>query len=759
MAELLWVLAGLAALLAATGFLCLRLRLPPALGYLLVGVVLPEAVTDARLQEIIHLEEVSHVAVLILLFFIGMELDLRTLRRVLRETRVVSVFNILLPALFITGLARLVGWSLSQALVLGIALSLSSTIFGERLSAGRHFPSPARHRMFGVLLAEDVAAGALLALMALLAGGTGGGWLEPATGVTVLVVSLVVLAALALLVVPRFIDKVAALHSPELLILSSGAFLLGFSAAGDWAGSPELGAFLAGMAAAEAGARFVVKNSLSGLRHISLAIFFFASGLIVDPILAFAQWPLVLACVVLVTLTKLLVHVPSAFAHGIKLDDSLRVGFGMATVGEFSLILLVAAQEGGIAHPALAATITGTIVGLLVSTPLLTRAIPSMARLLDRIPISTARPVKAMMQAVRREKPKALPVVRASRARIVSAGLVVLLVFAAAFALNTWLPTQFPTLGPLYLSSIVFGVALAVISPFALQLYRAYRAFTLHLFDIGERARGADRLKLRIADTFLLLLLVVIAAPIAFLLGASLALVLSSLLLAVIVAVLGWRHLTQLTESLEGSLARVLDSDADVPPVLLDEALNRYGWDFRVVAVSLPHDSRVVGQSIADVRLRKTTGATVAVIKRGAREIVNPPPRERFRFGDTVVLLGDPGQLARAEALLQGGEEPLRMAAESRAASVVDLELRPDSWIMANHPTKSALEEETGVLVLGRWRQGNDHSEPWLDQPPQPGDRIIALGTPLQISRLDSLASEPLASATAEVSTKADQAS
>ncbi|HET6398614.1 MAG TPA: cation:proton antiporter, partial [Candidatus Thermoplasmatota archaeon] len=135
MADLLWVLAGLTALLAATGLLCLRLRLPPALGYLLVGVALPKALTDARLQEIIHLEEVAHVSVLILLFFIGMELDLRTLRKVLRETRVVSIFNILVPALFVTGIARLAGWSLLEAVVLGIALSLSSTIFGERLSA------------------------------------------------------------------------------------------------------------------------------------------------------------------------------------------------------------------------------------------------------------------------------------------------------------------------------------------------------------------------------------------------------------------------------------------------------------------------------------------------------------------------------------------------------------------------------------------------------------------------------------------------
>ncbi len=728
----------------------------------MVGVALPEALTDARLREIFHLDQVSHVAVLILLFFIGMELNLSTLRRVLRETRVVSIFNILVPALFVTGLARLAGWSLLESVVLGIALSLSSTIFGERLSSGRDFPAAARHRMFGVLLAEDVAAGALLAVMALLAGGnTSGGWFDPAVAILVLVVSLVVLAAIALLVVPRAIDKVASLHSPELLILSSGAFLLGFSAAGEWAGSSELGAFLAGMAAAEAGARFVVKSNLKGLHSIALAVFFFAAGVVVDPFLVLSQWPMVLACVFIVTVTKLLVHVPSAFGKGINLEDSLRVGFGMSTVGEFSLILLVAAQAGGIAHPALGAVITGTIVGLLVATPLLTKAVPAIARLLGKVPLDASRPIKALMQGLRRDAQQVVPAKRkrADRARIVSAIMVVLLIAAAAVALNAWLPSQFPTIGPLYLSSVVFGFALAAVAPFAYQLYRGYRAFLHRLLEVDATSPRAERLKVHIADALVVLILVMLALPLAFLLGAALPLLLGSVLLAAIAAMLGWRHLVRLTETLETSIARVLGSDSGMSPVLMDDALNRYGWDFRVVAVNLPYDSRLVGQTIGDVRLRTVTGATVAVIKRGAREIVSPPLTERFRFGDTIVLLGDPGQLARAQALLQGGDEPLRMAAESRAASVVDIEVQAESWIVVNRPAQRDLEKKTGAIVLGCWRKGTNHPEPWQDETPAAGDRIIALGAPLQLARLTALASEPIASTSGKVQAAAPPSS
>jgi monovalent cation:H+ antiporter-2, CPA2 family len=745
-AELLWVLAGLTALLALTGWVCQRIRLPPALGYLLVGVALPEAVTDARLQEIVHLDEVSHVAVLILLFFIGLELDLRTLRKVLHETRVVSVFNIVVPALLVTGVARLFGWTVQQALVLGIALSLSSTIFGERLSSGRDFPATARRRMFGVLLAEDVAAGALLAMLAVLAGGsTGGDWTEPVMAIGLLLVALVVLAAIALVIVPRVIDSVTSLHSQELTILVSGAMLLLLGAAGDWAGSGELGAFLAGMAAAEAGSRFVVRNALSGLRNISLALFFFASGLIVDPLLALSQWPLVLASAAVVVASKVLVHTPSAMAKGLTLQDSLKVGFAMSTVGEFSLILVTAAAAGGLAHPALSATVTGTIVGLLLLAPVLMLGSRALAASLERFPKPVARPVQAMFQGLRRERPASKKKLRKRDvARNIAAVIVVLVIVLTAIAANGWLPTRFPNVDALYLSSIVFGLALAVGAPFAYQLYRAYRRTMRALLLVPDNPRRADTLKLRAADALVLSMLLMLAVPVAFLSGASGFLIASSLLLATIVAIVGWRHLSRLTHTLEGTVARVLGSDEDAP-VLLDKAIGIYGWDFRVAAINLPYDSSLVGQTLSDVSLREKTGATVAVIKRGGREIVNPPPTERFRFGDTVILLGDPGQIARAEALLEAGEEPLRMAAESRTATVADIEVEPESWFAQAARTRAEVEQKTGAIILGEWHRGADHPVDWRDDHlPTPGDRIIALGAPLQVSRLKLLAAGPI---------------
>ena len=747
MAELLWVLAGLVALLAFTGWLSQRLRLPAALGYLLAGVMLPRAVTDERLQEIVHLDEVAHVAVLVLLFFIGLELDLRTLRKVLHDTRVVSVFNVLVPVVFIAALARLFGWNLREALVLGIALSLSSTIFGERLSATPGFPSKARARMLGVLLAEDVAAGALLALLAFMAGGdASGGWLAPVLAIGILVVALAVLAAIALLIVPRFVDEVARMHSLELIILVSGALLLIFSAAGDWAGSAELGAFLAGMAAAEAGSRFTIRNSLASLKSISLALFFFASGLAVDPLLALQQWPLVLASIVLVVISKVLVHTPSSMGVGLGLTDSLRVGFAMSPMGEFGLILVSAAVAGGIAHPALSATVTGAIVGLLIVSPLLMKAAPTIAGWLAKSPRPVAAPAQALVQGMRRRKQAHVDHTKPSKGhvRTVAAVIFLFVIFAAALAANEALPDQFPAVDPFVLTIAIFATALALAAPFLYQAFRGYRRLVHSTLSIPDQPRLADRLKVRMADAFAFAAAGLVVLAVTAALGASLLVLGASLFVAVVAAFIGWRQLSNLTETLESSLARVLGSDTEVSPTLLDEALHRYGWDFRVIAITLPYSSHLEGQTVGQARLRTATGTTIAVIKRGTREIVNPAIDEKFRSGDTLVLVGDLSQLARAEALLGSGEESVRMAAESRAASVLDVGVEEDSWVLQNPEQHATLEEQSGALVVGYWRKGAEHPTNWdRANRLEAGDRLIAIGTPLQLDRLRALLAKP----------------
>jgi Kef-type K+ transport system membrane component KefB len=107
-AELFIIIAGVGVCLATAGWMAHRLSLPPALGYLAVGMAFAPSVRLTPDLPASAIATTAHVGVLFVLFFIGLELDLRTLRKVMGDTAWVSLFDILVPAavVFAIGPAR-----------------------------------------------------------------------------------------------------------------------------------------------------------------------------------------------------------------------------------------------------------------------------------------------------------------------------------------------------------------------------------------------------------------------------------------------------------------------------------------------------------------------------------------------------------------------------------------------------------------------------------------------------------------------------
>src|ERR1041385_194383 len=209
--EILLVVAALGAGLAGAGWLAHRLHLPPAVGYLGVGLACAPLALRNQVFGEQGLRTVSQIGVLFVLFLIGLELDLKTLRETMRRTAFTMPFDILVPALAAFALGRLVGWDTTQAAVLGLVTCLSSTLFGERLASGRGIPPDARRRALGILLSEDVAAAPILATLAVLGGGHAAWW-SPLLSFGQLAFLFILLTAAALLVMPPLLDAVARRH-------------------------------------------------------------------------------------------------------------------------------------------------------------------------------------------------------------------------------------------------------------------------------------------------------------------------------------------------------------------------------------------------------------------------------------------------------------------------------------------------------------------------------------------------------------------
>jgi len=743
-------LAGLVAALALAGIVFHRLRLPPAVGYLLVGLVGNVLVRRTGLpEETVHVA--AEVGVLFLLFAIGLELDIQRLRDALRRTAIVLPIDILVPALLMAGVGRLAGLTLMEAVMLGLCLSLSSTLFGERLSSTSGFPADARRRVLGMLLSEDVAAGALLALLVVLGSRPGeAGILDLNTFLPVgqLLLFLVLAAAAALLVVPRLLDAVARTHSHELLVLTGLAMVVAFGAVGNWAGSAPLGALVAGVAAAEAGSRFVVRNALQTVREIALAVFFFASGLPVDPGRLLDHPFLILGLATTFLGAKLLVHVPTSLASGLGLEASLRTAIALGTVGEFSLILVATATRTLVPHDPfielLSDVVVGTMVVLLLATPVLMLAVPSLVRLANRMPARLRRPLQWFVQSARQTRTRTpdTPRLRAA-VRLLIVNLVLLVAWTLLAATGApWALERLPAswggfLGPV----ILVGLGIAIAVPLVVGVYRAYR--TTVWLVVGGSAEGHDRasqVRIRLVDAWVAIAVSLLLVPLAILAPNILPVLLGGVFLAIIIVTLAWRRLSSFHQTMEASLARVLGHDPEAGAVL-DRMLERYPWGIRFTAVSVPPGSPVAGLRLGEVRVRELTGATVAVIQRRGREIVNPSPAEHVLAGDTMILLGDVHQLARGEALVVAHGEALRLTAQSRLASIAEVEVHPGSSLVGRTLSAADIRTRTGTLVIGVWPRHVQHPMPYEGgQVLNVGDRLILLGAPLQIERARLLA-------------------
>jgi len=754
MAPSLLPLAGLAAALAVAGLLLHRLRLPPAIGYLVVGLAGAPLIRSTGIEPGV-VQDAASVGTLFLLFAIGLELDIRRLGDALRRTALALPVDILVPALLVAGAARLAGWSVLQAVTLGLCLSVSSTLFGDRLSSTQGFTTEARRRVLGMLLSEDVAAGALLAILAVLGPSAAGAppgptWLHlslppgltPVLTVGMLLLFLLLAAAAALLVVPRLLDAVARTHAHDLLVLTGLALVIGFGGLGALAGSAPLGALVAGVTAAEAGARFVVRNALQTLRDVALAAFFFASGLNVDAGQALGHPVLVLELGALFLLAKLLVHVPTSLASGLGVEGSLRAALALGTVGEFSLILVAAAEASGLAHPLLADAVVGTMLLLLIVTPLLLLVVPRAVRLLRHLPLRMRRPVQWLVQGSRQArgaKPDAGRIRAAVRLLVVNLLLLLAWVIIAAAA-GPWILAHTPS--PVHrelVPTLLVGSAVAVAVPLLVGTFRAYRALAWLLVgggppDAARHDRGAQ-VRVRLVDLWLAVSLTLLIIPLGLLVPAIWPVLLGGAFLAVIIVALAWRRLAAFHRTMEASLSRVLGEDPGAG-ALLDRLLERYPWGLRVAAVSVPPGSPLAGARLRDARVPELTGATVAVLQRRGVEVVNPAPLELVHPGDTLVLLGDMHQIARAEALVVAHGEAIRLTAQSRLAGVAEVELHAGSDLIGTQLSSEEIRQRTGTMVVGVWPLGAQHPDPYGGgHVLREGDKLILLGAPLQVER------------------------
>lgn len=376
-------IALLLLLAALAGAIAVRLRQPVLIAYIVLGITVgPAGLALVEASEEIHL--LSQVGVAVLLFVVGLKLDLQHIRNIGAVAVATGLGQLLFTIVFGFALVLALGRAPLEALYIAVALTFSSTIIIVKLlSDKRELDSLYGRIAIGFLIVQDVAVVVAMMTMSAVSGAGEG---DSALGVIAnltgrIVVAGVLLAVLMRYVLPRLIEMMA--RSQELLLIFAIAWGVSLAALGEWAGfSREAGAFLAGFSLASTHYREAINARLSGIRDFLLLFFFIDLGamlnleLLGDELFAAG----VLSLFVLIG-NPLIVMAIMGYM-GYRKRTGFLAGLTVAQISEFSIIFMaMGISLGHVGENALGLTTLVGIVTITVSSYMILYSHPLYERL------------------------------------------------------------------------------------------------------------------------------------------------------------------------------------------------------------------------------------------------------------------------------------------------------------------------------------------------------------------------------------------
>jgi CPA2 family monovalent cation:H+ antiporter-2 len=371
------------------GILARRIGLPTIVGYLLAGIVIgpftPGFVGDTE-----TISQLAELGVIFLMFGVGLHFSIQDFWKVRSIAIPGALGRMLLTTLMGLGLSRLWGWSVTSGLVIGLSISIASTVVLLRvLMDNGLLQTQQGQAAVGWVVVEDLATVLILVLLPTLAD-TSGGFDWGRLGLTLFkaagLVILVLFAGTRL--IPWLLLRIAHTRSRELFILAILAIALGIAlgAAELFGVSLALGAFVAGVVVNESPLNHQVGADILPFRESFAVLFFVSIGMLVNPIYLLSNLGPILAVTGLIVIGKALLTLLFGFVLPWPARTTLLLAAGLSQIGEFSFIL----GKEGVVFGLLDQTqysliLAGALLSIILNTPMF-RLINSLERWLQNFP-------------------------------------------------------------------------------------------------------------------------------------------------------------------------------------------------------------------------------------------------------------------------------------------------------------------------------------------------------------------------------------
>lgn len=333
---------------AAAGLVWLarRFRQSAIIGYLFLGAVVGPGGLGFFDYET-ALSGMSEFSLIFLLFFIGLDFDLATLKRRSGLAVLGTTVQCGVTAVVVAAAAMCFGTGPVAAAVIGFALALSSTAIVVKAFEDRNeSDSPASQSALTVLLGQDLLAMTAALFLPLVFGaqsaGFGGKMLKLAIGLPVLFFG-------ASRLLPILFKRAALSRNAELFGLASLAACLAVAVLAHGLGAGmTFGAFLAGLVFTGSHFAHQIRADLVTVKNLTLAFFFLCIGMMIDARELLAQLPQLVLALVLLTAVKTVVAVGAFRIFRTPWSIAGAAGLALSQAGEFTLVVATAAKSAGV---------------------------------------------------------------------------------------------------------------------------------------------------------------------------------------------------------------------------------------------------------------------------------------------------------------------------------------------------------------------------------------------------------------------------
>lgn len=644
---------------AITSAFIRNFKLPTVLGYMIAGLLIGPYIPLPLFADPVRVESLSEFGVILVMFAVGLEFRLSKFFKVLPTAGITALLEI--STMFTLGLSLgyLFGWSTSQAIFMGGALCISSTMIVSKVFEEIRADKDIKQHVFGILIIQDIVAILLLAILGTFAASSRFEIDQIVPSLVKLISVLIISTIAGLFVVPKFVKNISKQGSYEVLTIVATGICFGVALLVESMGySVALGAFLAGILVSESGEGHKIEKLTRPLKDVFAAIFFVSIGMSVDPTVAFKFLPEALLISLLIIIFQFHTVFIGGVLSGAGSKKALSSALVLGQIGEFAFIITAIGVSSGVLGIRFQAVIVTVSVLTSLTTPFLwknseriigfvTERMPERLRIVIGL-------YEAWLDSIKNSEQPDTPETLFGAPKKIMFAMV-----ADAFLLVVLPPMILRFLPPIvekltaetlgkFNKYLVFAILAVTIIP---VLYGFLRSCTQFVNFISNKVFGNSEVSER--HHFKRLFNLTLWSLLLFLLGLSMLTsirpfispyffltALSGLLL--ITFGLIWRQASEVTEDFQSGGERLVS-------ILKKQTFSTVREKTKktievpglknIETVKITNKA-ITGKTLSEINLRNVTGVTVVAINRNGEKIIFPTHDEKLLQDDLIEVMG-----------------------------------------------------------------------------------------------------------------------